>query len=166
MSELGLRLRVGIGYDVHRLERGLPLVLGGVHMASESGPQAHSDGDVLAHAIGDALLGAAGLGDLGSHFPDTDARWWGASSLSLLEAIRRLLRERGAEIINVDATLVAEAPRIAPHVSTMRQNLGRALEVEPERVSVKATTNEGLGALGRSEGLAALAVALVEMGGP
>lgn len=155
-------LRVGIGYDVHRLERGLPLTLGGVSMAHDKGPRAHSDGDVLAHAIGDALLGAAGLGDLGAHFPDSDPAWRGASSLALLETIAERLRERGLTIVNVDASVVAEAPRIAPQVAAMREALGRALAIDGDRVSVKATTNEGLGALGREEGIAAWAVALVE----
>ena len=157
----GSRLRVGIGYDVHRLERGLPLVLGGVALAHDRGPAAHSDGDVLAHAIGDALLGAAGLGDLGTHFPDSDARWRGASSLAILEAVRARLEERGFGIVNVDASVVAEAPRLAPHVDAMREALGRALGIEPGRVSVKATTNERLGSIGREEGIAAWAVALV-----
>lgn len=155
-------LRVGIGYDVHRLERGLSLTLGGVAVAHDKGLVAHSDGDVLAHAIGDALLGAAGLGDLGAHFPDTDPKWRGVSSLRLLEAIAEQLRERGFSIVNVDASLVAEAPRIAPHVGAMREALGVALGIGEARVSVKATTNEGLGALGRGEGIAAWAVALVE----
>ena len=155
-------LRVGIGYDVHRLERGLPLTLGGVSLAHDKGLRAHSDGDVLAHAIGDALLGAAGLGDLGAHFPDSDPAWRGASSLTLLETIAQRLRERGFAIVNVDASIVAEAPRVGPHVIAMREALGRALAIDDGRVSVKATTNEGLGALGREEGIAAWAVALVE----
>jgi len=159
----GQELRVGIGYDIHRLERGLPLVLGGVTLAHDRGPDAHSDGDVLAHAIGDALLGGLGLGDLGAHFPNTDARWRGASSLSILEAIREMIRGRGARLVNVDATLIAEAPRVAPHVAAMKENIGRALGVEPERISVKATTNERLGAIGREEGIAAMAVALMEV---
>ncbi|HKW50514.1 MAG TPA: 2-C-methyl-D-erythritol 2,4-cyclodiphosphate synthase [Candidatus Eisenbacteria bacterium] len=162
----GRGLRVGIGYDVHRLARGLPLVLGGVALAHDRGPDAHSDGDVLAHAIGDALLGGLGLGDLGAHFPDTDARWRGASSLSILEAIREMIRGRGARLVNVDATLIAEAPRVGPHVAAMQENLGRALGVEPERISVKATTNERLGAIGREEGIAAMAVALMEVSDP
>ncbi len=157
-------MRVGIGYDIHRLKRGLPLVLGGVSIAHDRGPEAHSDGDVLAHAIGDALLGALGLGDLGTHFPDSDARWRGVSSLTLLEQIRRLSRERGARLVNVDATLIAEAPRIGPHVAAMREHLGRALGVEPDRISVKATTNERLGAIGREVGIAAMAVAMMEVG--
>lgn len=159
-------LRIGNGYDVHRLERGVPLVLGGVALAYEKGLAAHSDGDALAHAIGDAILGALGLGDLGSHFPDTDSRWRGVSSLELLERIRDLAGARGARVVNVDATVIAEAPRLAPHVPAMRENLGRALAIDAGRVSVKATTHEGLGALGRGEGIAALAVALVELERP
>ena len=159
------RLRVGVGYDAHRLERGLPLTLGGVAIAHDRGPVAHSDGDVLAHAVGDALLGAAGLGDLGEHFSNRDARWRGVSSLVLLEKIRELLEARGDRIVNVDATLIAEAPRIRPHVAAMRDAIGKALRIDPNRVSIKATTNEGLGALGREEGIAAHAVALVEVGG-
>lgn len=163
MSDRMPQLRVGIGYDIHRLERGLPLVLGGVSLKHELGAVAHSDGDILAHAIGDALLGALGLGDLGAHFPDSDARWRGVSSLALLESIRGLLRDRGAGIVNIDATLLAEAPRVGPHIGAMRENLGRALGIEEGRVSVKATTNERLGALGRGEGIAALAVALIQV---
>lgn len=159
-------LRIGNGYDVHRLERGVPLVLGGVSLAYEKGLRAHSDGDALAHAIGDAILGALGLGDLGSHFPDSDARWRGVSSLDLLERIRELARERGARVVNVDATVIAEAPTIAPHVPAMRENLGRALAIGADRVSVKATTQERLGAIGRGEGIAAMAVALLEVERP
>lgn len=155
--------RAGIGYDVHRLSPGLPLVLGGVSLAHDRGPVAHSDGDVVAHAIGDALLGAAGLGDLGTHFPDSDPRWRGVSSLALLGAIRERLAGLGATVLSVDATLIAEAPRIAPHVPAMREALAGALGVPSGRVSIKATTNERLGALGREEGIAALAVALVEV---
>lgn len=159
-------LRIGNGYDVHRLERGVPLVLGGVALAFDKGLKAHSDGDALAHAIGDAILGALGLGDLGSHFPDSDSRWRGVSSLDLLERIRDLARERGARVVNVDATVLAEAPKIAPHVAAMRENVARALDIGAERVSVKATTHEGLGSLGRGEGIAATAVALLEVERP
>ena len=163
MSVPGREIRVGIGYDIHRLERGLPLTLGGVTMAHPSGLQAHSDGDALAHAIGDALLGALALGDLGAHFPDSDPKWRGASSLMILGLIADLVRGRGGRVVNVDATLIAEAPRIAPHVAAIRENLGHALGIGADRVSVKATTNERLGALGREEGIAAMAVALVEV---
>ncbi len=155
--------RVGIGYDIHRLERGLPLTLGGVSLAHERGLRAHSDGDALAHAIGDALLGAMALGDLGAHFPDTDPQYRGMSSLALLERIRALLHERGARVVNVDSTLILQSPRVQPHVPEMRERLAVALGLDPEWVSVKATTNEGLGSVGREEGIAAMAVALVEV---
>jgi len=161
----GHEVRIGIGYDVHRLERGLTLTLGGVTMAHSTGLKAHSDGDALAHAIGDALLGALALGDLGSHFPDTDPKWRGISSMTLLERIVAMVRERGGRLLNVDATVIAEAPRLAPHVAAMRENLGGALGIDADRVSVKATTNERLGALGREEGIAAMAVVLVEVEG-
>jgi 2-C-methyl-D-erythritol 2,4-cyclodiphosphate synthase len=155
-------LRVGIGYDIHRLVVGRPLVLGGVRFESPRGLDGHSDADVLAHAIGDAVLGAASLGDLGQHFPPGEARWKDASSLDLLRRIRELLEPRNTRIVNVDATLVAEAPRVLPMRERMCANLAQALGLEPGDVSVKATTNEGLGAVGRAEGIAAWAVALVE----
>ena len=157
-----MSLRVGLGYDVHRVQAGRPLVLGGVRFASDWGLDGHSDADVLLHAIGDALLGAAGLGDLGEHFPSTDARWKDASSVELLERIGTLITGVGARIVNVDAMLVAEAPKVAPHRAAMCANIANALGLPTDRVSVKATTNEALGALGRREGLAAMAVALVE----
>lgn len=157
-----MSMRVGLGYDVHRRAPDRPLVLGGVRFESEWGLDGHSDADVLLHAIGDALLGAAGLGDLGEHFPPDDERWRGASSLELLRHIAALLAEAGARIENVDAMLVAEAPKLAPHRAAMVANIAAALGVEHARVSVKATTNERLGSVGRGEGLAALAVALIE----
>jgi len=157
--------RVGIGYDIHRLEPGLPLTLGGVSLAHDQGLRSHSDGDALAHAIGDALLGAMALGDLGKHFPDTDPQFRGMSSLTLLERIRGLLRENGARVVNVDSTLILEAPRVHPHVDEMRGRLAEALGVSAGVVSVKATSNEELGAVGRKEGIAAMAVALVEVDG-
>ncbi|MFI5372079.1 MAG: 2-C-methyl-D-erythritol 2,4-cyclodiphosphate synthase, partial [Candidatus Eisenbacteria bacterium] len=141
---------------------GRALVLGGVTFESAWGLEGHSDADVLAHAIGDALLGAAALGDLGTHFPPGDPRGKDASSLDLLARIRVLLDERGARIVNVDAAVVAETPRLAPVRGRMGENLARALGIDPDAVSVKATTNEGLGAVGRGEGIAAWAVALVE----
>jgi 2-C-methyl-D-erythritol 2,4-cyclodiphosphate synthase len=155
-------LRVGIGYDIHRLVSGRPLILGGVRFESPRGLDGHSDADVLAHAIGDALLGAAALGDLGQHFPPGDPRWKDVSSLELLRSIRGLLETRWTRVINVDATLVAEAPRVLPMRERMCANLAQALGLETGAVSVKATTNEGLGAVGRDEGIAAWAVALVE----
>lgn len=157
-----MTLRVGLGYDVHRVQAGRPLLLGGVRFESEWGLAGHSDADVLLHAIGDALLGAAGLGDLGEHFPPGDARWKDASSLDLLARIAALLSARGARVVNVDAMLVAEAPRLAPHRAAMCANIAGALGISADQVSVKATTNETLGAVGRLEGLAAMAVALVE----
>ncbi len=157
-----MSLRVGLGYDIHRIAEGRPLVLGGVRFESPWGLDGHSDADVLLHAIGDALLGAAGLGDLGTHFPPGDPKWKDASSLDLLRRIAALLAERSARIENVDAMLVAEAPRLAPHREAMLANIAGALGVGLDRVSVKATTNEQLGALGRREGLAAMAVALVD----
>ena len=135
-------MRVGIGYDIHRTAKGRPLVLGGVRMESAWGLEGHSDADVLSHAIGDALLGSAGLGDLGEHFPPGDARWKDASSLELLARIAALLAERGARVVNVDAMLVAEAPKLAPHRAAMCGNIARALGTTADRVSVKATTNE------------------------
>ena len=159
-----MTLRVGLGYDVHRVKSGRPLVLGGVRFESDWGLDGHSDADVLLHAVGDAVLGAAGLGDLGEHFPPGDARWKDAASLDLLARISGLLAERGARISNVDAMLVAEAPKLAPHRAAMCANIAKALGIPADRVSVKATTNETLGAIGRREGLAAMAVALVEQG--
>lgn len=161
-----MSFRVGTGYDAHRLVAGRPLVLGGVTIPHELGLEGHSDADVLCHAIGDALLGALALGDLGAHFPPGDPRWKGASSLSLLERIAELIAAAGATVVNVDAMLILEAPKIAPHVALMRERIGAALGVAADRVSVKATTNEGLGWIGRGEGAAATAVALIERKGP
>jgi 2-C-methyl-D-erythritol 2,4-cyclodiphosphate synthase len=158
-----MSLRAGLGYDVHRVQAGRALVLGGVRLESDWGLDGHSDADVLLHAIGDALLGAAGLGDLGEHFPPGEARWKDVSSLELLAHIATLLRGRGASVANVDAMLIAEAPKLAPHRAAMCANIARALGIDPGRVSVKATTNEALGAIGRREGLAAMAVALVDV---
>jgi 2-C-methyl-D-erythritol 2,4-cyclodiphosphate synthase len=156
-------LRVGQGYDVHRTATGRPLVLGGVRFESDWGLEGHSDADVIAHAVGDALLGAAGLGDLGTHFPPGDARWKDASSLELLRRIAAMIAGSGARIVNVDAMLLAEAPKVAPHREAMVANLAEALGLDARRVSVKATTNERLGFVGRGEGLAAMAVALVDV---
>ena len=155
--------RVGLGYDIHPIAKGRPLMIGGVRIESEWGLAGHSDADVLLHAIGDALLGAAALGDLGTHFPPSDAQWQDASSLDLLHRIVVLLNGRQARIVNVDATLIAEQPRLAPHREAICANVAAALGIEAGRVSVKATTNERLGALGRGEGLAACAVALIEL---
>jgi 2-C-methyl-D-erythritol 2,4-cyclodiphosphate synthase len=158
-----MNVRVGFGYDVHRVAPGRPLVLGGVAFDSDWGLEGHSDADVLLHAIGDALLGAAGLGDLGTHFPPGEPRWKDAASLGLLAHIRGLLEGRRARVVNIDAMVVAEAPKLAPHRAAMCANIATALGIAADRVSVKATTNEQLGALGRAEGLAAMAVVLVEL---
>ena len=154
--------RAGIGYDVHRRVPGRPLVLGGVRFESPWGLEGHSDADVVLHAIGDAVLGAAALGDLGRHFPPGDPKWKDAASLDLLRAIRALLEQQGARVVNVDAMVVAEAPKLAPASEAMRKNIAGALGITAGRVSVKATTHEGLGAIGRGEGIAAWAVAMVE----
>ncbi len=155
-------VRVGHGYDVHRLVEGRKLILGGVDIPWEKGLLGHSDADVLVHAVMDALLGAAGLGDIGQHFPDTDPAYAGADSLGLLEHVTDLLRERGYAVGNVDATILAQRPKLAPHISKMRENLARAMGVDHDRVNVKATTEEGLGFTGSGEGMAAHAVALIE----
>ena len=154
--------RIGHGYDVHRLAEGRRLILGGVDIPWERGLLGHSDADVLTHAVMDALLGAAGLGDIGQHFPDTDPAYAGADSLKLLEHVAGLLRERGFVVGNVDATVLAQRPKLAPHIPQMRDNLARTMEVGPEQVNVKATTEEGLGFTGSGEGMAAHAVALIE----
>jgi 2-C-methyl-D-erythritol 2,4-cyclodiphosphate synthase len=151
----------GIGWDSHRLAEGRALILGGVEIPHERGLHGHSDADVLAHAITDALLGAAALGDIGQHFPDTEERWRGADSLELLRAVVALLGERGLGIVHVDATVLMERPKLAPHREAIRARLAEALGVELGAVSVKATTGEGLGFVGREEGVAAIAVATV-----
>ncbi|MCK5738265.1 2-C-methyl-D-erythritol 2,4-cyclodiphosphate synthase [bacterium] len=154
-------MRIGIGYDVHRLVSGRSLILGGVEIPFDLGLLGHSDADVISHAIGDALLGAAALGDLGVHFPDTDPAYAGYSSLKLLSRIASLLEQGGYTIGNVDATIIVQKPKIAPFISAMRHNIADALDIESERVSVKATTTEGLGFTGVGEGVAAQAVALL-----
>lgn len=154
---------VGIGYDVHRFAEGRPLILGGVEIPHSHGLEGHSDADVLAHAIADALLGAIGERDIGHHFPNTDESIRGINSLEILQRVMQLFAERGAKLRNIDATLIAEAPKITPHVSEMRTNLAAALGIPPARVGVKATTNEGMGFVGRGEGIAALAVASVDV---
>ena len=154
--------RFGFGYDIHRFSRDRKLILGGVQIPSELGLLGHSDADVLLHAICDALLGAAALGDIGQHFPDTDPRFKGASSLSFLAATRELLVAGGYRIVNVDTTVVLQSPKIASHVPAMRQEIAKALNLGVDQVSVKATTNEGLGSLGAGEGCAAYAVATIE----
>lgn len=158
--------RIGQGYDVHRLVPGRPLVLGGETIPFELGLEGHSDADVLLHALGDALLGAAGLGDLGAHFPPADERWRGASSVKLLEILHQRVRAAGFRVVNADLTLLAEAPRLAPFRDAIRGRIARVLAVDVAAVGLKATTHEGLGAVGRGEGMAALAVVLLEGDGP
>ena len=153
--------RIGHGYDVHRLVPGRPLVLGGVRIEHPLGLLGHSDADVLTHAVCDALLGAAALGDIGKHFPDTDPRYENADSLKLLSHCSALLAREGYEIANIDATLIAQKPKVAPYIEEMRMNLARACSVQPEAVSVKATTEEGLGFTGEQLGVSAHAVALI-----
>ena len=154
--------RVGLGLDVHRLVSGRPLVLGGVTVPHSEGLLGHSDADVLTHAICDALLGAAGLGDIGTHFPDTDEAYRGISSLVLLGRVLEMIESAGWRPVNVDVTVTAQRPKLTPHFPQMRDRLSEALGVDPEQVGLKATTSEGLGAFGREEGIAALAVALIE----
>jgi 2-C-methyl-D-erythritol 2,4-cyclodiphosphate synthase len=154
-----VRTLVGIGYDTHRLATGRRLVLGGVEIPHERGLEGHSDADVLTHAVIDALLGAAGLGDIGEHFPDTDERWRDADSTCLLADVRAEVAGAGLEIVNVDCTIVMETPKLGPYKQAIRTSLGGTLGLSRERVSVKATTGEGIGFVGRGEGVAALAVA-------
>jgi len=154
-------MRVGTGYDVHRLVEGRKLIIGGVDIPHEKGLLGHSDADVLLHAICDALLGAAGLGDIGKHFPDTAVQYKGISSLMLLAEVCGLLGQKGYRVNNIDATIVAERPKMAGHVPTMVANIASALQVEPSAVNVKATTTEGLGFAGRGEGIAAYAACTI-----
>jgi 2-C-methyl-D-erythritol 2,4-cyclodiphosphate synthase len=153
------RVRCGIGYDLHRLEAGRPLIVGGIELPFDKGPAGHSDGDVLAHALCDALLGAAGLGDIGTHFPDTDPKWKGANSLLFLEHARKLLEEKRLAIEHVDAIVILERPKLGPHFPKMREALAKALGVPAERIHLKAKTNEGVDAVGRGEAIAAHVVA-------
>lgn len=159
-------LRIGHGYDIHRLVPGRPLILGGMALAHPAGMglDGHSDADVLVHALMDALLGALSLGDIGQHFPPGDARWKDADSLKLLEEVMALVRTRGWTVINVDLVVVAERPKLRPHIDQMRTNLAISLQVPVDRVGLKATTNEGLGPTGREEGIASYAVALLQRG--
>jgi 2-C-methyl-D-erythritol 2,4-cyclodiphosphate synthase len=154
--------RAGIGYDVHRFAEERKLILGGVEIAHSHGLEGHSDADVLVHAIGDALLGAIGETDIGHHFPNTDETIRGLDSMEILKRVAAILATNNSHVINVDATLIAEAPKIAPHLSAMRKNIAQALQTDMSQIGIKATTNEGLGALGRGEGVAAIAVASVE----
>jgi 2-C-methyl-D-erythritol 2,4-cyclodiphosphate synthase len=157
-------IRIGQGYDVHPFEEGRRLVIGGVHIEGATGLAGHSDGDALTHAIIDALLGAAALGDIGTHFPSSREDLKGADSIDLLKGVARLLAGAGFSVVNVDSTIVAQQPRMAPHVTEMRRKIALALAIDVGRISVKATTTDGLGATGRAEGIAAQAVALIEGG--
>jgi 2-C-methyl-D-erythritol 2,4-cyclodiphosphate synthase len=156
-------VRCGIGYDLHRLEAGRKLIIGGLDVSFDKGPVGHSDGDVLAHALCDALFGAAGLGDIGTHFPDTDPQWKGANSLRFLEHAARLLDEKEFSIEHVDAVVILERPKLGPHFPKMREALARALSVSADRIHLKAKTNEGVDAVGRGEAIAAYVVATLEI---
>lgn len=155
-------MRVGFGYDVHRLVQDRPLILGGVEIPHQTGLAGHSDADVLLHAIADALLGAAALGDIGAHFPDTDDAWAGADSQELLRNVREIVFEAGFEVHNVDSTVVLERPALQPYIESMRDNVASCLQVPRDRVAVKATTKEGLGPIGQEEGAEAHAVCTVQ----
>ena len=155
-------MRIGHGYDVHRLVEGRKLILGGVEIPWEKGLLGHSDADVLLHALMDAILGAAALGDIGQHFPDSDERYAGADSLRLLTEVARLLNEAGYRLVNADCTILAQRPKLMPHLPQMRTNIARALEADVDAISVKATTEEGLGFTGDGSGIAAHAVVLIE----
>lgn len=154
--------RFGMGYDVHQLTEGRRLIIGGVEIPFEKGLLGHSDADVLLHAVSDALLGAAALGDIGKHFPDTDERYKGADSLKLLQEVGRLLAEKGYAVGNVDATIVAQRPKMAPHIPAMRENIARVLKVAVDQINVKATTEEHLGFTGSGQGISSYAVAGIE----
>ncbi|HKW61258.1 MAG TPA: 2-C-methyl-D-erythritol 2,4-cyclodiphosphate synthase [Candidatus Acidoferrum sp.] len=154
-----LKTRTGIGYDLHRLEGGRPLIVGGIELPFDKGPVGHSDGDVLAHALCDALLGAAGLGDIGTHFPDTDPKWKGANSLLFLEHAKKLLADKNFAIEHVDAIVITEKPKLGPHFPKMREALAKALGVSANKIHLKAKTNEGVDAIGRGEAIAAHVVA-------
>lgn len=156
------KIRIGHGYDVHKLVEGRRLILGGVDIPYEKGLLGHSDADVLLHAISDSLLGAAALGDIGKHFPDTDATYKNADSLVLLSKVNEIINSAGYKVSNVDATVIAQAPKLAPHVEQMRKNIAKALSADLEDISVKATTEERLGFTGRGEGISAHAVCIIE----
>ena len=158
-----MSVRCGIGYDVHRLVAGRKLILGGVEIAHSRGLEGHSDADVLSHAIADALLGAIGAGDIGQHFPNTDESIRGIKSTDILKHVSKLLAEKQARPVNIDATIIAEEPKIAPHISAMRKKIANAIDVSESDLSIKATTNEKLGSIGRGEGIAAMTVATVEV---
>ncbi len=155
--------RCGIGYDAHCLVSGRKLILGGVEISHHRGLEGHSDADVLSHAIADAILGALGAGDIGKHFPNTDEAIRGISSIEILRHVATIAAQKNARVVNVDATLLAEAPKISPHIPAMQEKIAAALGIRSDALSIKATTNEGLGAIGRGEGMSAIAVASVEL---
>jgi 2-C-methyl-D-erythritol 2,4-cyclodiphosphate synthase len=155
-------MRIGMGYDVHKLVEGRKLIIGGVVIPYEKGLLGHSDADVLIHAVMDSLLGAAALGDIGKHFPDTDPQYKGISSIKLLEHVGRLIKSKGYHIGNVDATIIAQKPKMAPHIKTMVSNIAAALQTEDDRINVKATTEEGLGFTGSGEGISSQSICLLE----
>ncbi len=156
------KTKAGIGYDAHRFAEGRPLIVGGVSIDYEKGLLGHSDADVLVHAIMDALLGAAALGDIGKLFPDSDSKYRGARSIELLKTVGILLKDAGYSVVNIDSVIVAQAPKMAPHIEQMRENIANALCIEKDRVGVKATTTEGMGFEGRKEGISAFGIALTE----
>ena len=155
-------MRVGMGYDVHKLVEGRKLIIGGVEIPYEKGLLGHSDADVMLHAVMDALLGAAALGDIGKHFPDTDSKYKGASSIRLLEHVGKLLDENGYMIENIDATIIAQRPKMRPHIDQMRENMAKALGIDVDQINVKATTEEGLGFTGSGEGISSQAICAIE----
>lgn len=155
------QIRIGNGYDIHRLVSGRPLILGGIELSHSVGLLGHSDADVLTHAIMDAMLGALSLGDIGLYFPPDDPQWAGANSLHLLEQVHHLVQEKGWSISNIDSVIVAEKPKLKPHISVMKEKLAQTLQIDPNLIGIKATTNEKLGPVGREEGIAVYAVALL-----
>jgi 2-C-methyl-D-erythritol 2,4-cyclodiphosphate synthase len=155
-------MRIGMGYDVHKLVEGRKLIIGGVEISHEKGLLGHSDADVLLHAIMDSLLGAAALGDIGNHFPDTDPAYKGISSLALLKEVGKRVKENGFQIENIDSTIIAQRPKMSPHIERMIENIAAALEIAPNRINVKATTEEGLGFTGRQEGISAQSICLLK----
>ena len=159
-------MRIGFGYDAHRLDKGHRLMLGGVHLKHENGLVSHSDGDVVLHAICDALLGAAGIGDIGCHFPDTDPQYQGISSLKLLSSCREKIKQTGYRIVNLDTLILAEEPKISPHTNQMKQRIAETLEIDPTQINIKATTMEKMGPFGRGEGIGAYCTALLTLATP
>jgi 2-C-methyl-D-erythritol 2,4-cyclodiphosphate synthase len=155
-------MRIGMGYDVHKLVEERKLIIGGVEIPHEKGLLGHSDADVLLHAVMDSLLGAAALGDIGKHFPDTDERYKGISSILLLKEVGKLVKEKGFEIENIDSTIIAQKPKMAPHIISMARNIAEALEVSVDKINVKATTEEGLGFTGRCEGISSQSICLLK----